>query len=238
MTLLCQARQKEFLRRETALSRLLDCRVKPGKDDVGDGMRLAAVVLFISAAIGSADVQAANPYDVFRLEMSEVEIEAAAEAQGGRILTPEELELDDSGEPNGFRIVFVEIPMEPHQATGMFVLERDRLQQIGFDYFVRRDRTPPGTCNSILEQAAKEIGEVYGAPSNSDAFAGTESVFRGKTVNWNTDDYTVSLFIVDAPPLSSPESCDIVQVEIFAGTQMEYEAFAERLRRAIAKTSR
>ncbi|MEX0838668.1 MAG: hypothetical protein WD034_03975 [Parvibaculum sp.] len=204
-------------------------------------MRYSAFVLLAAFAIGSADAHAANPYEVFRLGMSEAEIVAAAEAHGGRILTPEELQelkLVKSRKVDEFRTFFAEIPMEPHQAMGYFALERDHLQQIVFNYFVWLDRTPPGICSAILEQATREIGEVYGIPSNSDAFAGTDAEFRGKTVNWSTDEHTVSLFTTDAPPHSSPGSCDIVQAHVFAGTQTKREAFDARLSEAVQSAER
>ena len=203
----------------------------------GDGMRLAAFALLSFAAIGTADAQAAKPCEVFRLGMTAAEVEAAAEAHGGRILSSEEEnDFGISWKADEFLVVFGGIPMEHHQATGMFTFERDRLQEVRFDYFLWENLTPPGICNAIFEQTAREISEVYGTTSDLEEFSGTDAEFRGMTVNWSADEHTVSLFAADGPPHSAPGSCDIIQVVIFAGTQTELEIFSRRLRDAFSKT--
>jgi hypothetical protein len=191
-------------------------------------MRLLAAALFAIACIAAGEAHAANPYEVFRLGMSEEEAVAAAKEHGGDIFDVYEREGEKPGD----------IPMEPYQATGMFVFEHDRLKQMRFDYYLQQDQTPPGICGSIAEQAKKEISEVYGSPSESQGFSGSETELRGKITWWNVEGLLIDIFMADAPPLSSPGSCDIIWTELFDGKAEELEAFGARQQEAIRKSGK
>jgi len=194
-----------------------------------------AFVALLSAA-SAAD--AANPYEVFRLGMSEAEAVAAAKEHGGDVFDVDERESEEPKSFGTFRILFGDIPMEPYQATGMFVFEHDRLKEMRFDYHLWEKHTPPGICGSIAGQARKEISEVYGPPSEPEGFSGSETELRGKITWWNVEGLLINIFMADAPPLSSPGSCDIVWTELFDGNAEELEAFGVRRQEAIRKSEK
>lgn len=204
----------------------------------GNGMRLLAAALFAIACIAAGEAHAANPYEVFRLGMSEEEAVAAAKEHGGDIFDVYEREGEKPRTTGAFRTLFGGIPMESSQANGMFVFENDQLKQMRFDYYLREEHTHPGTCGSIAEQAKKEISEVYGSPSESQGFSGSETELRGKITWWNVEGLLIDIFMADAPPLSSPGSCDIIWTELFDGKAEELEAFGARQQEAIRKSGK
>ncbi len=204
-------------------------------DELGDGMRIAAIALVISAAIGTADARAANPYEVFRLGMSEAEALAAAKEHDGDLFDLDKREWRKPKDLGAFRVLYGHIPMEPQRAIGMFVFEHDRLKKVRFDYFLMNDYTPAEICDEIFEQAKSDISEIYGPHSDSSEPARPEPPFQVKAEVWKSKGSVVSLFMSDAPHPMPRRSCSVISSDLFDGNEVEHKAFEARLSEAIRK---
>ncbi len=192
-------------------------------------MRFLSATLLTLACLAPAVAWAANPYEIFRLGMSEAETNAVAEAHGGDIFADGEREGEEPRSAGPFRIVFGDVPAGDQLASGRFTFERDRLAHIQFNYFVWRYGMPPTVCDAVFETAAADIGEVYGLPNRIQAKESDGTRFKGRFALWESGQASVSLFLADAPPLSPSGSCDMLSVDIFAGDQNEREALERKI---------
>ncbi|MDX5365129.1 MAG: hypothetical protein LPK88_01825 [Alphaproteobacteria bacterium] len=198
-------------------------------------MRFFSAALLTLAYLVPAVAWAANPYEIFRLGMSEGEAVAAAREYDGDIFNIEERE---GGEPQilgGFRILFGDVPMQPYQATGMFVFKQDRLKSVRFDYLVWQDHMPPGICDALFDRVTSDISKVYGRRFDLTDIAGSETQLRGQIARWESTESVISLFMADAPPLSPSRSCDIVSSELFDGNEEERETFEREMIESLAR---
>lgn len=198
-------------------------------------MRVVSAVVLAFALLGAAEARAANPYEVFRLGMSEAEAVAAAREYEGDIFNIEEREGEEAQILGDFRILFGDVPIQPYQATGMFVFTKDRLKSVRFDYPVWQDNMPPGICDALFERVTNDISKVYGSQFDLKEIAGSETQLRGRIALWESTESVVSLFMADAPPLSPSRSCDIASSELFDGNEEEREAFEREMIESLAR---
>ncbi|MEX0838669.1 MAG: hypothetical protein WD034_03980 [Parvibaculum sp.] len=199
-------------------------------------MRYSAFVLLAALAIGSADAHAANPYEVFRLGMSEAEIVAAAEAHGGVMFNPEEREGEPPRHLDNLRVLFGGIPMEEEQAGGMFIFEKDRLRQTRFDHYfmphMEEAELTAVECREKFERIGKNLEAVYGKPARMHKKkGGSGNEIHETDIVWNSGATTVRARMIthDMSHLYETPRCGMIEVRIFAGTESEQKEFGGRL---------
>ncbi|MDO8839962.1 MAG: hypothetical protein Q7V31_13640 [Parvibaculum sp.] len=201
-------------------------------------MRYSAFVLLAAFAIGCTDARAANPYEVFRLGMSEADVVAAAEAHGGSVVDPTKIVPQDAGRKppdfGSFQMLVGGIPTGT-MGLGMFVLENGELKSIMFDYNFKspKPRISQDTCDTMFAHIRQTIAMAHGQPASDEVEV--EDDIRGHLLTWQLEEGTLWAYQRmhgTAAPEKDPYCSDVVTTA-FAGTDEACEEFYARFLNAM-----
>lgn len=198
-------------------------------------MRIAAIALVNSAAIGAANAEAANPYEVFRLGMTAAEVETAAEAHDGKAVDVTRraadrgtVEWTPAPTQRQYQVSF---PMVD-RALGNFGFEHDRLQHIRLLYYFIVHLADPADwltaaqCDEMFARITGEIETVYGEPAETTDKA--EDSLRSRERFWSFRDAIIEAHMAAFSMRADDEpACGIVEVNVFAGTKAEFTTHLE-----------
>lgn len=193
------------------------------------------------ALIVTADAQAANPYEVFRLGMTAAEIETAATAHGGSVVDPTRIAPQEAGRAppdfGNFQMLVGGIPTGD-MALGMFILENGELKSFTFDYnFMNskspKPRIPREACDATFARIGQSIATVHGQPASDEAEV--EDGIRGHLLTWHLDGGTLWAYQRTQGMMTSEEDpyCSDVVTTAFAGTDEACEEFFARFLSAV-----